>query len=315
MKDCAEYREMISQMADGELTEPHKTELARHMASCPDCRRLYDAFAFISSSLAEGMAEPPETLRTGISGELRARKAQKAAARRRRRRTAAFTALAACAALVVVVAARVGLPNMASSGAAVRSDTQAAETAEGTPADGSQTDTVRTEDADVLPETGSSALTGCVQQPEEAPVPSPDQNILTTGGGESTYSGTVGQENLVSLPSGQTSGTAADADKVSMIRLFAGAVTPTEGTAPELTVTDETSIAFLMEQLACSEASEEDAVSGDPAFTLAVTAEDGDYVLSVWITDGRLYCRSDRDSVLYVAAGDAGDLMDFIAEA
>lgn len=325
MKDCARYQEMISQMADGELTEPHKTELARHIASCPDCRRMYDAFAFISSSLAEGMEEPPQSLRTGISDALHAQKARRAVVRRWRGRAAAFTALAACAALIVLVAARGGTASLASR-AGAQSETTTADAA--FPAG----ETPAGETDERAEWTGAASVT-CSPQPtpnpaETAPspsetVPSPGETV-TEGLQMDTYGGVTGTDKVPEnsfiisqaiQSDGQSAANSEDPEKVSMIRLFSGTVTSAADDTPALTVTDGDSIAFLMEQLACSEAAEQDAVSGDPVFTLAVTAEDGDYVLSVWITDGRLYCRSDRDGVLYVAAGDVGDLMDFIAQA
>ena len=53
MSECDKYQEMISQMLDGELPEPHKTELVKHLGCCPDFRRVYDAFSAISLSLGE----------------------------------------------------------------------------------------------------------------------------------------------------------------------------------------------------------------------------------------------------------------------
>ena len=64
MSECDKYQEMISQMLDGELPEPHKTELVKHLGCCPDCRRVYDAFSAISLSLGETAA--PE----GFAGEI-----------------------------------------------------------------------------------------------------------------------------------------------------------------------------------------------------------------------------------------------------
>ena len=66
MSECDKYQEMISQMLDGELPEPHKTELVKHLGCCPDCRRVYDAFSAISLSLGETAA--PE----GFAGDVMA---------------------------------------------------------------------------------------------------------------------------------------------------------------------------------------------------------------------------------------------------
>ncbi len=85
---------------------------------------------------------------------------------------------------------------------------------------------------------------------------------------------------------------------------------------PIMTVTDETSIALIMELLEFSKAGDEIDVSGTPIFIFEVERDDGStYSLSVWIVEGRLCCVSDTDGILYVAAGDAGDLFAFIAAA
>ena len=52
MKDCGEYQREISLLIDGELSEPQKTGLLRHIGQCRECRRVYDAFNAISLSLS-----------------------------------------------------------------------------------------------------------------------------------------------------------------------------------------------------------------------------------------------------------------------
>ena len=56
MKDCGEYQREISLLIDGELAEPQKTGLLRHIGQCGECRRVYDAFNAISLSLPEEAA-------------------------------------------------------------------------------------------------------------------------------------------------------------------------------------------------------------------------------------------------------------------
>ena len=56
MKDCGEYQREISLLIDGELAEPQKTGLLRHIGQCDECRRVYDAFNAISLSLPEEAA-------------------------------------------------------------------------------------------------------------------------------------------------------------------------------------------------------------------------------------------------------------------
>ena len=58
MRECGEYQELISLMLDGELTEPQKTGLLRHLEQCEDCRRVYSAFKAISLSLSQEEEAP-----------------------------------------------------------------------------------------------------------------------------------------------------------------------------------------------------------------------------------------------------------------
>lgn len=110
MSECDKYQEMISQMLDGELPEPHKTELVKHLGYCPDCRRVYDAFSAISLSLGETAA--PEgfagdvmaAVRTqGVHGSGRSKAPGKSLAR--------YLALAACLVLAVLATVRLALPS------------------------------------------------------------------------------------------------------------------------------------------------------------------------------------------------------------
>ena len=69
MSECDRYLEMISQLVDGELPEPQKTELLAHLDGCANCRRVYDAFSAISLSLGETAA--PEGFAEGVMAAVR----------------------------------------------------------------------------------------------------------------------------------------------------------------------------------------------------------------------------------------------------
>ena len=44
MSDCERNRELMSMMLDGELTAEQEAGLRTHIASCDECRRVYEAF-------------------------------------------------------------------------------------------------------------------------------------------------------------------------------------------------------------------------------------------------------------------------------
>ena len=73
MRTCAEYQELISAMLDGELTAEEKAEVEAHIAGCPECAAMYEAFAAVSGMEA---AEVPDTLHEAVMTKVTA--AQKA---------------------------------------------------------------------------------------------------------------------------------------------------------------------------------------------------------------------------------------------
>ena len=115
MSECERYQLLTSQLLDGELTEAEEAELRAHMATCPDCAAMYDAFAEVSEALkAEAAAEPlPAALHEGIMEKVRvAEKAKKTHGAIVRLRPI----LAAAACLVVLAGTVLALRNSARFG-------------------------------------------------------------------------------------------------------------------------------------------------------------------------------------------------------
>ncbi len=61
MIDCEKCREMISCLIDGELSQAEQSLVREHIASCPECRSVYDAFSAVSEQMHE-----EETLPDGL---------------------------------------------------------------------------------------------------------------------------------------------------------------------------------------------------------------------------------------------------------
>lgn len=325
MNRCDKYREMISQMLDGELTEPQKTELIAHIAVCRECERLYNAFASISLAIEEGLADPPESLSAGIMDEIRARESSPAASKKPPRKWGRLFALAACLAVVIFAANKSGLFSGAASEplSAPLSDPvamdAAAETreaefgaAEVTETQASGTDDGADEDAliTVSPfgdeKSGELTTTGG-QDEENATAPSTEQPADSAP-----------PKYEIACEGSSSVDMAITESSVSLMEISAISVYEGDSAEPDpepiMTITDEQSILLIMDLLEFSEAGDEIDVSGAPIFIFEVERDDGStYSLSVWIVEGRLCCVSDTDGVLYVAAGDAGDLFAFIA--
>ena len=104
MKDCEYYREKISCLIDGELSPEESAELEAHIAGCPECRALYNAFTAVSAALSDGMEEPPEHIAPAVMQEVRT-----IAQKKKRIVWIKYLSAAACLALVILVGARSGL--------------------------------------------------------------------------------------------------------------------------------------------------------------------------------------------------------------
>lgn len=100
--------ELISCLLDGELSEREEAEVREHIAACPECKSVYDAFAALSGSVSQ-LEEPPEWLHEDIMS---------AVSRERRKKPRVIwlrtLSAAACLALVVLAGVKFGLFNGAS---------------------------------------------------------------------------------------------------------------------------------------------------------------------------------------------------------
>lgn len=112
MDKCAKYQGMISALLDDELSAAEREALHAHMQDCPDCRRMYDAFAAIAG--AEELEEPPEGMLSGAMFKIRN---PVPAAKKKPVRWRGWAGAAACLALVIFGVSRLDL-NMGAESAA-----------------------------------------------------------------------------------------------------------------------------------------------------------------------------------------------------
>lgn len=98
--NCNEVQTLISAMLDDELSEEERASVQVHIAACPDCKRMYDAFAALSDSLQDLEAPPADFTETVM-------RSVRAAAKppiRKRRWIQGFAAMAACLVLILFAA-------------------------------------------------------------------------------------------------------------------------------------------------------------------------------------------------------------------
>ena len=98
MNECDRFAELISALIDGELSAEEEAELRAHMAQCPDCAAMYEAFSAVGDALRA--QDVPDTLHDGIMAKVRA---AEAAGRTQRILVRLRPILAAAACLIVLV--------------------------------------------------------------------------------------------------------------------------------------------------------------------------------------------------------------------
>lgn len=100
MEQCAAMQELISRLLDEDLNAAERAALAEHLAVCPECQALYEAFSAVSGALRKQQEEPPARLHENVMAAVR-RDAMGKRNRRARRRWGALLSAAAVAALAI----------------------------------------------------------------------------------------------------------------------------------------------------------------------------------------------------------------------
>lgn len=103
MIDCEKCREMISCLLDGELSQAEQSLVREHIAACPECRSVYDAFSAVSVQLHE--EEPlPDGLHEKIMSGIKAKPKKKTGIV-----WIKYLSVAACLALVIFAGVKSGM--------------------------------------------------------------------------------------------------------------------------------------------------------------------------------------------------------------
>ena len=97
--NCEYFRELISCLIDGELSEDEEAALADHLEICPQCAAMHAAFAGLSSVITEDMENAPESLCANVMAEIR--RAEILKKNRRKSAIKAVLATAACAVFAI----------------------------------------------------------------------------------------------------------------------------------------------------------------------------------------------------------------------
>ncbi|HOX05509.1 MAG TPA: anti-sigma factor [Planctomycetota bacterium] len=107
--NCADFHELLSALADGELPEAERARVQAHADGCPECRRLLERFRRLDAVVAGGLTPPPvpaERWTRMLADVTRAGRARQTAVLRpapgRLLRAAVWTAAAAAVLALVV---------------------------------------------------------------------------------------------------------------------------------------------------------------------------------------------------------------------
>lgn len=306
MKGCDDYLFDYSLMLDGELPEPQKTELMRHLASCAECAEKCAAMDEASHFLETDIT-PPAGFADGVMAAIKDGNvipAPVAEARSPRRRWRAVAALAACLAVVLIGVS--AIPRFASGGADSAAaeveaitmpesaiEERSADTAEDT--DGANGSAGSANESNTLD--GSAADTDtAVDAPtemEEDSAVANDSGLL--GDGYSDTNGGLGLTLLSSpLPSDSCDGvTAATVSMDGELLLSLG-----DGEADQLAELLLYSEPYTGEEL------------DESAYSVLLDGENGEVDITVYVTAEGLVCESGDET--FAAVGSAEDFLDTI---
>ena len=189
MTECERYQELISRMADEELTKSERTALSAHMEHCSQCNAMYAVFSNLSEIIGQDAEPLPEGLHENIMADIR-RSAIKQRSINERRRFAIprpfrnIIAAAACAAVVIFAAK--GMLNEKMNETSAMSESEAAAAA------------VPVATAAATPQPTPAIpprAVGAAQAPGASAVPTASPEVQSAGTDEDKYSGGSAVDN------------------------------------------------------------------------------------------------------------------------
>lgn len=105
--DCRDCQQKISVLVDGELGEDFTEEVTRHMAVCPDCRRVYERMSHVNEVMRTFADLAPSP---SLAERVKARVTDQ---RRRREENAFLPVWGKVSLMAMIILLAVGLGNLA----------------------------------------------------------------------------------------------------------------------------------------------------------------------------------------------------------
>lgn len=316
MNDCSKYINMISAMTDGELSAGEELQLHAHMESCPDCRRVYDAFSAISDAMDDNFVEPPEALAKGIMFKINMQQAKNS--KKHRFAFGRFTAIAACFAIIVFGMSRFGLldglKNATGSGKAEPQDASEVGDIGG---DMDLELEIIDPDKIILPKQDAPPT----RQPETSSTPVPEEET-----GASLFGNGDLADDLMLQETEQFKTEVSKLLETENIKIYQGKYDPAAENAatvvPLYTVIETETLkklAELLEPEALLKDRAENLSAENTVFTIFIPAnksadlEAKDVLLTIWNVDGKLICQKNGDTPIRFTLKTTGsELEEFI---
>lgn len=276
MRSCEQMQERISCMIDNELSAAELSELKAHIAGCPECRQLYEAFFAISTELSE-LEEMPESVAPKVMEAIRPKR--NSAWRR-------VLPLAACFAVAIFFGVRMGLPSDSIEDSSVEPSYQVQDKARSDAEDKTDTEDKMAYDSAAVPDGGADAVGSTREDATENK--QFDDDDADDSAAEPDWSDWPDWSDCPGSPNNSLSGAGPDtvfviddADDIAALTALLG----------------ETSVGVVPE-------------SAERDCTLLVSGDDGETRLYIYYDGDSVYVRSDTEML---AACSVQEMRDFIS--
>ncbi len=268
---CYEIRERISWMLDGELSAEETALVTEHVASCPECMRVFEAFHMVSVSM-EGLDEVPEGFTADVMDRIHA---AAAAPKKKNPRILRFVASVACFAILLLAGTGLVLPHL---GAGLSSDDSAEQRNVQQSIKDSDADT---DDAnDVIYDV--SGLTDA----QPTPMPSPEDDSSQAGEYEEYSDLTGSEEDGICLNTASCTPTPLVPD-------------PTWGNALPTDVSGDTG--DLTELLNVVEAVDPELYVDEPDYIVMIMVEETETEFHLWLEEDQVICKNPETNEAWIA--------------
>jgi len=283
--NCNEIRELISSMLDHELTQADSAVVTEHLAECPECMRVFEAFHAISVSLEE-LEDVPDGFTEAVMHKINT----PAPVKKRRPGYLRMAGLAACLALVIFTGSRFVTSHLHSDDRNIQDTAQYARVTHQTPAP-TPTPVVT---AEVI-----------INSTDVSPAPV----------SEAVVPDTEGLSKIEQSATDTPADTAAATPEVSVTPRPTPTPRPTATPRPTPTpgVTALPELEALSDLLIVAEDADFDVNSLEPDYEVTVTDDNGNEVqLQIWITEERIYCRNVAAGTAWYTFGTAEKLQELL---